>query len=115
MHICVSPPLRNCVPPPLRNCVPVCVCVCVCVCVNGYASTADLSLRIYAQVEHCGRLVPLEQPRRLLQPLLLFLMGAGVRPSELTAMHTALVSHERPGDPQTVRFDGDGATYQLYL
>ena len=58
----------------------------------------------------------LEQPRRLLQPLLLFLMGAGIHLTELTDMHTRLVSAEMPGEPRTVHFEGrDGAEYQVYL
>ena len=67
------------------------------------------------QVENCGRLVTLEKPRRLLQPLLLFLLGAGIHPGELTAVHNKLIEHELPGDPQTVHYEGDGATYQVYL
>ena len=69
----------------------------------------------FFQVENCGRLVTLEKPRRLLQPLLLFLLGACIHPGELTAVHTKLIEHELPGDPQTVHYEGDGATYQVYL
>ena len=62
-----------------------------------------------------GRLVTLEQPQRLVQPLLLFLMGLGVRPSELSAIHTRLVNETNHGVLQSTHVENTDIHYAVHL
>jgi len=57
----------------------------------------------------------LEQPQRLVQPLLLFLMGLEIRSSELSALHTRLVDETNHGVLQQTQLENTDIHYAVHF